>query len=144
MADVIVTDSGGDTTPADSAHAAAVAEGMTEAHAGIAETAAGEAQAAAEAASAALEAQAEIAATAVQAAETAQTASDQTQATAEAMYELMQQQNTTLQALASRLLAEPEVEETAEPEVEETAGPAVPDTPPARKDPWYYRKMGKR
>ena len=141
MADVIVTDTSGDTTPADSAHAAAVAEGMTEAHAGIATDAAEQAQAAADAASAALETQAAIAAEAVQAAETAQTASEHTQVTAEAMYELMQTQNATIQALAARLLTEPEPEPEPEPVEEGTAEPPAPDTPPTRKPPWYYRKV---
>lgn len=136
MSDVIVTDSTGQTGPADSAHEAAVAEGQTQVHAENAAMAASEAEAAASQATAALESQATIAETAVQAAEEAQSHASETQATSEAMYELMQQQNTTLQALAAKLLAEPEPE--PEPEVESEP---EPETSPARKTHWYYRKM---
>lgn len=138
MSDVIVTDSSGESGPADSAHEAAVSEGQTQVHAENAAMAASEADAAAQQATAALEAQASVAETAVQAAEVAQSHAEETQATSEAMYELMQQQNTTLQALAAKLLAEPEPE--PEPETEPEPAPES-DEPPARKGHWYYRKM---
>lgn len=140
MADVIVTDKD-PGSEADSAHEAAVAEGQTQVHADNAETSATEAQIAADQASAALAQQAEVAQTAVEAAEIAHTEAERTQATSEAMYELMQQQNTTLQALAAKLLADPEPE--PEPEVTEEESAPESDEPPARKEHWYYRKMGR-
>lgn len=143
MADVIVTDDG-DQGPADSAHEAAVAEGQSQAHAEQASQAAAEAQTAADMANSALESQARITSEAVEAAETARSEAEKTQATSVALYELMQQQNATLQALAAKLLADPEPAPEPEPEPEaETENAPESDEPPAQEQHWYYRKMGK-
>lgn len=142
MADVIITDDDSGQGPAESAHAAAVAEGATEVHAANAEMAASEASAAADFATAALQAQAGIAEEAVTAAEEARSAAGESQAIADGMYELMQQQNATLQALAAKLLAEPESESVTVPD-EETEEDTTSDSdlPPAQKEHWYYRKV---
>ena len=138
MADTVVIpgddDAGGPSTPEQSAHEAAVAEGATAVHTENAQEAAAEAQAAAAVALAAAEANIESGAAVEQAAEQAGSSAAVASVSAEMVHEALTAQTAAINALAEELKAA----RTAGPKEDKPPKPAA-DRAPDRKIPAYYR-----